>query len=311
MTRQWADDFHHSLRTLLTGEQDGYYADFGRVADLAKAFRRPFVYDGAYSHFRRRRFGAPAEDRAPAQFVVFSQNHDQVGNRAFGDRMPAAARPLAAFCVLLSPFTPLLFMGEEYGEQAPFQFFTDHIDDEIAEATREGRRTRVRAPSPVRRRDPRPAGRRDVRGLQAHAAARTRSCRPSTPSCCRPARLLPRASATDRVRRVRRAGCCVRRGGWQLVVQLRRLRGAGAVRGRGAGARHPSRGTAGERRGKAARAGGGAGADERSVLARPPVPARRHLGRRGDQLLALLRERASASSCACSTRTAPETPRSP
>ena len=74
------------------------------------------------------------------QFVVFCQNHDQVGNRAFGDRMPAQARPLAAFCTLLSPFMPLLFMGEEYGELAPFQFFTDHIDEEIAEATREGRR---------------------------------------------------------------------------------------------------------------------------------------------------------------------------
>ncbi len=79
------------------------------------------------------------------RFVVFSQNHDQVGNRAFGDRMPAEARPLAAFCTLLSPFTPLLFMGEEYGEEAPFQFFSDHIDPEIAEATREGRRAEFSA----------------------------------------------------------------------------------------------------------------------------------------------------------------------
>jgi maltooligosyltrehalose trehalohydrolase len=76
----------------------------------------------------------------PERFVVFSQDHDQVGNRAFGDRMPAAARPLAAFCTLLSPLTPMLFMGEEYGENAPFQFFCDHIDKEIAEATRDGRR---------------------------------------------------------------------------------------------------------------------------------------------------------------------------
>jgi maltooligosyltrehalose trehalohydrolase len=74
------------------------------------------------------------------RFVVFSQNHDQVGNRAVGDRMPAEARPLAAFCTLLAPFVPLLFMGEEYGERAPFQFFSDHIDPEIAQATREGRR---------------------------------------------------------------------------------------------------------------------------------------------------------------------------
>jgi maltooligosyltrehalose trehalohydrolase len=137
---QWADDFHHALRTLLSGERDGYYADFGRVADLAKAYHRPFVHDGQYSPFRRRRFGAPAEDRPPGQFVVFAQNHDQVGNRAFGDRLAAPARPLAAFCVLLSPFVPLLFMGEEYGESAPFQFFSDHIDPDIAAATRDGRR---------------------------------------------------------------------------------------------------------------------------------------------------------------------------
>jgi maltooligosyltrehalose trehalohydrolase len=137
---QWADDFHHALRVLLTGERDGYYADFGAVADLAKAFHRPFVHDGQYSPFRRRSFGAPADDRPPQQFVVFDQNHDQVGNRAFGDRLPRAAQPLAAFCTLLSPFTPMLFMGEEYGERAPFQFFSDHIDEEIALATREGRR---------------------------------------------------------------------------------------------------------------------------------------------------------------------------
>jgi maltooligosyltrehalose trehalohydrolase len=136
----WADDFHHALRTLITDEHDGYYSDFGEVADLAKAMHRPHVHDGGYSPFRRRRFGAPADDVPVQRFVVFSQDHDQVGNRAFGDRMPAEARPLAAFCTLLSPFTPMLFMGEEYGETAPFQFFSNHIDPEIAEATRIGRR---------------------------------------------------------------------------------------------------------------------------------------------------------------------------
>jgi maltooligosyltrehalose trehalohydrolase len=137
---QWADDFHHALRALLTGERDGWYAEFGSVADLAKAYQRPFVHDGGYSEFRKRRFGLPAGDRPPEQFVVFDQDHDQVGNRALGDRLPAEARPLAAFCTLLSPFTPMLFMGEEYGEPAPFQFFSDHIDEEIATATRDGRR---------------------------------------------------------------------------------------------------------------------------------------------------------------------------
>src|SRR3954467_9834536 len=136
----WADDFHHALRVLLTGDNAGYYEEFGRVEQLAKCFRRPFVHDGDYSTFRRRRFGAPANDRPVSQFVVFDQNHDQVGNRAFGDRLPDEARPLAAFCTLLAPFVPMLFMGEEYGERAPFQFFTDHIDEDIATATREGRR---------------------------------------------------------------------------------------------------------------------------------------------------------------------------
>ena len=141
----WADDFHHALRTLITDEHDGYYAEFGLVAQLAKAFHRPHVHDGGYSEFRRRRFGAPADDVAPERFVVFDQDHDQVGNRAFGDRLPREARPLAAFCVLLSPFTPMLFMGEEYGEDAPFQFFTDHIDKRIADATRKGRRAEFAA----------------------------------------------------------------------------------------------------------------------------------------------------------------------
>jgi maltooligosyltrehalose trehalohydrolase len=137
---QWADDFHHALHTLLTGESEGYYRDFGRVEDLARAFERPFVYDGRWSEERRRRVGGPAGDRPPEQFVVCAQNHDQVGNRAFGDRMPRRVLPLAACCTLLSPFTPLLFMGEEYGEEAPFLFFTDHVDKRIARATREGRR---------------------------------------------------------------------------------------------------------------------------------------------------------------------------
>jgi maltooligosyltrehalose trehalohydrolase len=136
----WADDFHHALRVLLTGDRDGYYAEFGDIAHLAKAYRRPHVHDGGYSSFRARRFGARADDVAPERFVVFDQNHDQIGNRAFGDRLPPEARPLAAMCTLLSPFTPMLFQGEEHGEAAPFLFFADHIDEAIVVATREGRR---------------------------------------------------------------------------------------------------------------------------------------------------------------------------
>jgi maltooligosyltrehalose trehalohydrolase len=136
----WADDFHHALRVLLTGDSEGYYAEFGALGQLAGAFTDPHVHRGQYSTYRRRRFGAPAAAEPSNRFVVFSQNHDQVGNRAYGDRLPSEARRLAAFCTLLSPYTPMLFMGEEYGEPAPFQFFSDHIDPKIATATRDGRR---------------------------------------------------------------------------------------------------------------------------------------------------------------------------
>ena len=144
----------------------------------------------------------------PDQFVVFAQNHDQVGNRAFGDRLPPEARPLAAFCMLLSPFTPLLFMGEEYGEDAPFQFFTDHIDEAIAEATREGRRTRVRKRSRAfaseEMPDPQDAG--DVRALEADAPRATRAVaalRATARSAPAPARGRRRRSSSTRTR----AGC--------------------------------------------------------------------------------------------------------
>ena len=125
----WADDFHHALHTVLTGEREGYYEGFGAMAQLAQAFREPHIS-----------FGVPGGHLPPERFIVFAQNHDQVGNRAIGDRPPAEIRALEAFCYLLSPYVPMLFQGEEYGEDAPFQFFTDHIDEEIAIATREGRR---------------------------------------------------------------------------------------------------------------------------------------------------------------------------
>jgi maltooligosyltrehalose trehalohydrolase len=137
---QWADDHHHALHAHLTGERDGYYSDYADLADLAATARTPFVLDGRYSPFRRRRHGAPATGLPPEAFVVCAQNHDQVGNRAVGDRPPARTRPLAALWTLLSPYVPMLFMGEEHGETRPFQFFTDHIDPFIADATREGRR---------------------------------------------------------------------------------------------------------------------------------------------------------------------------
>ncbi len=141
---QWSDDFHHSLHALLTGEYDGYYQDFGRLEHLAKAFRQSFVYDGVYSSFRKRRHGNSTRLNTPGQFVVCSQNHDQVGNRMLGERLSELVSfeklKLAAGAVVLSPFIPLLFMGEEYGETAPFQYFVCHSDEGLIEAVRRGRR---------------------------------------------------------------------------------------------------------------------------------------------------------------------------
>jgi maltooligosyltrehalose trehalohydrolase len=140
----WSDDFHHSVHALLTGERDGYYMDFGRPRDLAKAFQGVFVYDGCYSALRRRRHGSRVGALDRTHFVVCVQNHDQVGNRAKGDRLSAILAPeavrLACGLLLLSPCVPLLFMGEEYGETAPFPFFCSFGDAGLAEAVRRGRR---------------------------------------------------------------------------------------------------------------------------------------------------------------------------
>jgi len=144
MDAQWNDDFHHALHALLTGERDGYYRDFGRLGDLAKAHSEGFVYSGQYSPHRRRRHGSSSRRLPAKRFVVFSQNHDQVGNRFEGERLsrlvPFEALKLAAGTVLLSPFIPLLFMGEEYGETAPFLYFVSHSDDSLIEAVRTGRK---------------------------------------------------------------------------------------------------------------------------------------------------------------------------
>ncbi len=141
---QWSDDFHHALHTLLTGENIGYYEDFGRLQDLGKAFRQGFIYDGEYSPYRRRRHGNSSADIRADKFVVCSQNHDQVGNRMMGDRLSTLVSfsqlKLAAAMVLLSPHIPLLFMGEEYGEPAPFPYFIHHSDPELVEAVRHGRK---------------------------------------------------------------------------------------------------------------------------------------------------------------------------
>lgn len=140
----WNDDFHHSVHTLLTSDRQGYYADFGSTAQLARAFSEGFVYSGQESKYRGRRHGNSSKSLPAEKFVVFAQNHDQAGNRRLGERLSSLvsfeALKVAAGLVLLSPFLPLLFMGEEYGETAPFLYFVSHGDAALIEAVRKGRR---------------------------------------------------------------------------------------------------------------------------------------------------------------------------
>src|SRR5690606_5683570 len=141
---QWSDDFHHAVHTLLTGESTGYYVSFGNIEQLATCFRDGWCYSGQYSPARKRPHGNSADQCSAKQFVVCSQNHDQIGNRMLGERLITltdfASAKLAAATVILSPFVPLLFMGEEYGETAPFLYFTSHGDENLVQAVREGRK---------------------------------------------------------------------------------------------------------------------------------------------------------------------------
>jgi maltooligosyltrehalose trehalohydrolase len=149
LTAAWSDDFHHALHTVLTGERSGYYEDFGSLAQLARALERTFVYAGEYMPGRGRRHGRPADDVPQYRFLGYLQNHDQIGNRALGERttalVPASLARIGAALVLLSPFVPMLFQGEEWGASTPFQYFTDHGDPELGEAVSAGRRSEFRA----------------------------------------------------------------------------------------------------------------------------------------------------------------------
>jgi maltooligosyltrehalose trehalohydrolase len=140
---QWNDDFHHALHAALTGERDGYYQDFGELDQLARAMNDGFVFQGEYSKFRGRCHGVDSRSVPTDHLVVFVQNHDQVGNRAGAERLSSLVglpkAQLAAAVLLLSPFVPLLFMGEEYAEPAPFPYFVDHSDPDLLEAVRNGR----------------------------------------------------------------------------------------------------------------------------------------------------------------------------
>lgn len=140
---QWNDDFHHCLHTILTGEKSGYYSDFGSLANLAKAFTKAFVYDGNYSKFRQHNYGGPVVNLSGHNFIGFLQNHDQIGNRAQGDRLSKSLTPrllkVGAALFLLSPFIPMLFQGEEWGALTPFQYFTNVQNPELGRAVKDGR----------------------------------------------------------------------------------------------------------------------------------------------------------------------------
>ncbi len=141
---QWADDFHHALHVLLTGERSGYYCDFGGVSQLAKALQHAFVYDGEFSRYRQRPHGRSPQHLPAGKFVVCTQNHDQVGNRAQGERLchlvSSGKAKTAAALLLTSPFVPMIFQGEEWAASTPFLYFTQHLDAELGRKVSEGRR---------------------------------------------------------------------------------------------------------------------------------------------------------------------------
>jgi maltooligosyltrehalose trehalohydrolase len=174
---QWSDDFHHALHTVVTGERAGYYEDFGTVAQLAQAIREGFVYQGQPSPHRGRPFGTPSATLPAERFVICAQNHDQIGNRAVGERLahlaPGCEHAVAA-ALLLSPAVPLLFMGEEHGDPAPFQYFTDHQDEGLAQAVRDGRRREFPAFSAGDVPDPQAPSTRDRSVIELALAAHGR-----------------------------------------------------------------------------------------------------------------------------------------
>jgi maltooligosyltrehalose trehalohydrolase len=149
MDAQWADDVHHTIHTTVTGERQGYYQDFQGIATIADVYREPFFYARRYAPHRDRTHGRSSAGVPRQRFIVCAQNHDQIGNRPFGERLASLVGPdrarLAAALVLLSPYVPLLFMGEEYGETAPFLYFVHHDDPALVEAVREGRKKEFEA----------------------------------------------------------------------------------------------------------------------------------------------------------------------
>ncbi len=216
---QWADDVHHALHVALTGETQGYYADFAEPEALAKVMRTPFFHDGTHSSFRGRGHGRPVDPTSVPgwRFVASLQTHDQVGNRAIGDRLSALVEPGLLACgaaiLLTSPWTPMLFMGEEWGASTPWQYFTDHTDRALGEAVAQRPARRVRRPRVVRDGRARPAGPGDVRAVEARLGrAREGAARPAAAVVPAAARAAPRASGPARPA-PRRGGGPLRRTG--------------------------------------------------------------------------------------------------
>lgn len=149
MDAQWVDEFHHALRVTSGQSPTGYYSDFSGITDLAKAYNDAYVYDGQYSYHRKKNFGVKADDNEGKQFIVFSQNHDQVGNRMLGERTSQLVgfemQKLLAGAVMTAPFLPMLFMGEEWSEPSPFLYFVSHTDPDLVEAVRKGRKAEFEA----------------------------------------------------------------------------------------------------------------------------------------------------------------------
>ena len=202
---QWSDDFHHAVHVALSGETAGYYADFEPLEALAKVCEKGFFHDGTFSSFRERDHGVPVDtETMPTwRLVVANQNHDQIGNRARGDRLAEHLDDdqlaCAALLTLAGPFTPMLFMGEEWAASTPFQFFTSHPEPELGKATAAGRIDRVRADGLGPGRGPRPPGPRDVPPLEAglgRAVRRSPRGGAGVLPATRPA--APRAAAADR-----------------------------------------------------------------------------------------------------------------
>jgi maltooligosyltrehalose trehalohydrolase len=144
MDSQWIDEFHHALRVTSGEEKSGYYADFDGIKHLAKSYKEAYVYNGQFSPHRYKKFGVPAENNPGKQFIVFSQNHDHVGNRMLGERTSQLVsfemQKLMAGAIISSPFIPMLFMGEEYSEPHPFLYFVSHSDQDLLLAVRKGRK---------------------------------------------------------------------------------------------------------------------------------------------------------------------------